>query len=369
MRGITDFDTLAEIILRFEAFVRAKDTQSGFFSDVISFSDSGAWLHDEEYYKRDIYTKIMAAMNCMSWDDKEIGSGKIAKSVHDAIKCAGKDSNLVDWRNILKFNDKFDNQGTKPDYQVLDRVFYNLYRGNDDKTAFEELTKIFGKSYDVIAFLFFIKNPDCYLPIRSRSIDKGLSRLGINYKTAYRCSWENYIGYVEVLSAIQEALNDLLPMRSPASLLDAHSFVWIIQNEEYYSLLLGIETENKISEKKSVAGSFLRDKALSYGADLPEYRDVKTLACKRDPNVVKWARKWANGKCQLCGNYAPFNDKSGQPYLEVHHIVWLSKGGSDKVYNAIALCPNCHSKMHIVDNPDDVQFLEKKAKEWCQTLV
>lgn len=55
------------------------------------------------------------------------------------------------------------------------------------------------------------------------------------------------------------------------------------------------------------------------------------------------------GFAQLCGNFAPFNDSEGKPYLESHHIIWLSKGGADSIDNTVALCPNCHKKMHIVN--------------------
>ena len=45
---------------------------------------------------------------------------------------------------------------------------------------------------------------------------------------------------------------------------------------------------------------------------------------------------------------APFYTKNNKPYLEAHHLKWLSKGGTDTIDNVVALCPNCHRKMHIV---------------------
>ncbi|WP_296863638.1 HNH endonuclease [Thermosyntropha sp.] len=29
------------------------------------------------------------------------------------------------------------------------------------------------------------------------------------------------------------------------------------------------------------------------------------------------------------------------------HIEWLSRGGTDTIDNTVALCPNCHRKMHV----------------------
>ena len=83
----------------------------------------------------------------------------------------------------------------------------------------------------------------------------------------------------------------------------------------------------------------------------------------RDEIIAEYTKRRANGICQLCGKEAPFCDENGQPYLESHHIIWLSKGGSDSIENTIALCPNCHKKMHIVDSPLDIMFLQNKNLE------
>ncbi|WP_230669148.1 HNH endonuclease [Methanosarcina barkeri] len=82
----------------------------------------------------------------------------------------------------------------------------------------------------------------------------------------------------------------------------------------------------------------------------------------RDPDVSALALKKANGYCQLCGNLAPFLKKDGTPFLEVHHIRWLSEGGVDDKTNTVALCPNCHRKMHILDLQDDRDFLINSIK-------
>lgn len=68
---------------------------------------------------------------------------------------------------------------------------------------------------------------------------------------------------------------------------------------------------------------------------------------KRNPDVVAEVLSRAKGKCEECKNKAPFIRKSDNtPYLEVHHIVSLSDGGDDTVENCIAVCPNCHRKLH-----------------------
>lgn len=68
---------------------------------------------------------------------------------------------------------------------------------------------------------------------------------------------------------------------------------------------------------------------------------------QRRPVVVAWVLQEADGKCELCAEGAPFTSKKGRPYLEVHHVRMLANGGSDGIRNAVALCPNCHRRLHI----------------------
>lgn len=40
-------------------------------------------------------------------------------------------------------------------------------------------------------------------------------------------------------------------------------------------------------------------------------------------------------------------------------MIWLSRGGEDSIANTVALCPNCHTRMHILDKPEDVDKLQE----------
>lgn len=64
-------------------------------------------------------------------------------------------------------------------------------------------------------------------------------------------------------------------------------------------------------------------------------RDVRNYVCAR-----------ANGKCEGCSSPAPFVRSDGTPYLEPHHLRRLSDGGPDHPAHVIALCPNCHRRVH-----------------------
>jgi 5-methylcytosine-specific restriction endonuclease McrA len=92
-----------------------------------------------------------------------------------------------------------------------------------------------------------------------------------------------------------------------------------------------------------------------------KYHQLLTKAYNRDFHIKEYAKKRANGICQLCEEKAPFYDLNGQPFLEVHHIKRLADGGSDSVDNTVALCPNCHRKMHILNKKEDVEKLIAKV--------
>ena len=97
----------------------------------------------------------------------------------------------------------------------------------------------------------------------------------------------------------------------------------------------------------------LKIKALENETEEVPYRPTVSQTYFRDPYIARYARLRANGKCQLCGKDAPFLDLQGIPYLESHHIIWLSRGGADTIDNTVGLCPNCHRKMHVLDQADD----------------
>lgn len=90
-------------------------------------------------------------------------------------------------------------------------------------------------------------------------------------------------------------------------------------------------------------------------------RPVITKAYERNPYVTELTKRRASGICALCQQPAPFKDKKGTPFLETHHIVWLSEGGEDTIENTVALCPNCHRKMHILNLESDLKSLRKQV--------
>jgi 5-methylcytosine-specific restriction enzyme A len=119
----------------------------------------------------------------------------------------------------------------------------------------------------------------------------------------------------------------------------------------------------KVREKKIKKLSIeeLKEKALKSRGRVGE-RKVQSVQFERNPAVAQFTKQRAAGKCDLCDLPAPFNDKDGKPYLESHHIIWLARGGEDTIDNTVALCPNCHRRLHILDSEEDINKLKKRRQ-------
>lgn len=115
-------------------------------------------------------------------------------------------------------------------------------------------------------------------------------------------------------------------------------------------------TKEKLLKEKPLEELRKRAKTAS---KKPQRRQTSSEQIVRDPAIAAYVKKAANGICDLCSKPAPFETKSG-PYLESHHVIPLADGGDDCISNAVALCPNCHRKMHSLNLALDKVMLSKK---------
>lgn len=111
--------------------------------------------------------------------------------------------------------------------------------------------------------------------------------------------------------------------------------------ERYYSRL-----DTEVSRLRG--DSKARKTLLEAAPESPVSFTTTTTIFRRNPGVIAEVLVRSNGHCEKCQKAAPFKRASdGSPYLEVHHHIPLSKGGNDKIENALALCPNCHREAHF----------------------
>lgn len=116
-------------------------------------------------------------------------------------------------------------------------------------------------------------------------------------------------------------------------------------DEEYF-----YEIQKRV-EKASQDTPQDRRRRLKEAEEKPEKLSVSSTQYKRNPDVIAEVLERADGVCEQCHQPAPFIRASNlTPFLEVHHKIPLSDGGTDTVGNAIAVCPNCHQKAHYGAN-------------------
>ena len=144
--------------------------------------------------------------------------------------------------------------------------------------------------------------------------------------------------------------------------------VWMfplrVKDRDHFSIDLTIQRGLEKEKEKKARKLSIEElkKRVKFSPRVPGNRDVKTKTYERSSIVSELAKRRAGGRCQLCLMEAPFKTKDGSPYLETHHIVWLSNGGEDTPENTVALCPNCHRKMHSLNLKKDRDFLIDAAK-------
>lgn len=92
---------------------------------------------------------------------------------------------------------------------------------------------------------------------------------------------------------------------------------------------------------------------------------------QRAPGVAANALRLANFKCEIDSDHQTFlSNVKGKPYVEAHHLIPFGNQGSypfslDVSANIVALCPNCHRRLHhgkIEDKTSDIKSLLSKRK-------
>jgi len=123
--------------------------------------------------------------------------------------------------------------------------------------------------------------------------------------------------------------------------------------------LLEEAAESRTREARRLSDEELKRRA-RLARKTPGQRIVTSTYYERNPHVAELSKRRAQGACQLCQQPAPFETRKG-PFLETHHIIWLAKGGEDSIANTVALCPNCHRKVHSLHLASDLKLLKSRA--------
>ncbi|MBQ3704126.1 MAG: HNH endonuclease [Oscillospiraceae bacterium] len=140
----------------------------------------------------------------------------------------------------------------KKDPQAFEKGLDGLFEGQDDQKSFEEIMVAIGGSFDVLGFIFFLKDCEKYLPIRSRLFNERFRLLGLDSDLEGNCTWSKYSEYMNWMKEIHGYLAK--NVNSKITLIDTHSFVWILPYLDQYLKQKVQLVEHKSFGKGTVVG-------------------------------------------------------------------------------------------------------------------
>lgn len=190
-----------------------------------------------EGYKEDLRKEALYRLDVRSWKRSELGKGRILARVIDAIEINDArrriKNNLVDWPNrygykYLSHRALLDAKSNRTMRYAFERWFFAFFKtSKSEEKAFAEFRELAGNRYDLVAYLFFLKDWNRFMPIAPNTFDKAFRLFGSDLVTSGRCSWANYARFNENLLQVQRALRHFRGIRD-ARLIDAHSFCWML---------------------------------------------------------------------------------------------------------------------------------------------
>lgn len=213
---------------RFQDLMRARSGRS-----FVSF-DEGQIASWEDYKPR-LRVHALSLLRIEDWTEGEVGSGAILRRLIDAIEIQDSRStltnNLVFWQNRFGHANR-DHRAllearTNPRTRMaFEQLLYGLFRGRaDEGSTFDRLSALTGAKYPLLAYLYFLKDMDRFMPIQPTGFDRVFGALGVQFSTLRQCNWENYKTFTAVLQSLRPLLREAAGL-SEVSLVDAHSFCW-----------------------------------------------------------------------------------------------------------------------------------------------
>ena len=289
---------------QFEAFQKFVEEQSNI--PLVSFA-SNPFTDEQEGYKYEIYRAARDKLAFQAWKESDIGSGDIIAATIESIEI--KNNNLVQWQSRYgdekrPHNPLYEAKKSPKMTKMIEQCLFRFYHKTDVENSFARLIEIFGKKYPLIAYLYFVKDNSKYLPISPTRFDNTFELLGANFKTSKRCSWKNYSQYIELITEIKRMLSEALS--SDVSMLDAHSFAWMLSGQmksqekladvkEYLSLS---ETERDAIVKSRIGQGKFRESLISYWSACA-VTGASELKLLRASHIKPWSKSDVSERLSL----------------------------------------------------------------------
>lgn len=223
--------TFAQAFQRFLRQVEYAEESPGPFHDFQS-----GLAHEMERYKEWLYFEARHRLNVQSWTKDWVGTGKILRCVIAGIEInegRGRRNNIVEWqgkkgpesRSTLKLLAARDD---RRQWLKAEHALWDMYADlADPEACFGRLVDLFGARYDLISYLFFMRDWNVFMPMKSSFFPEVFELLGVPHSMVKQCHWENYAGAMERLREVQRHLA-AYNIPNGVRLVDAHTFCWML---------------------------------------------------------------------------------------------------------------------------------------------
>ncbi|MDN3362207.1 HNH endonuclease [Priestia megaterium] len=282
----------------------------------------------------------------------------------------------MDLSEIILYLDLIKRKGNQPLIDELDMMVYHLGNHDQVKTFYNKIKEHEFRppfAFYLKTLIHFIEDYEECISLKNKILatQRNNRRPFIKLFThqILLCKSEE-----EALSILQEARNYGLNLDEKFWVSKFDSLEDIKKKQEKWKYEM--ENSDAYDNFSNIYEAFVTMKS-SYFKDLSE-EHLKSIIVEQqsqERNVVtrqintfmrktyikEYAKKIAQGICQLCDKEAPFIDRQGNPFLEVHHINYLSKGGEDEIDNVVALCPNCHRRIHMLEDEEDFKKILRRT--------
>jgi len=177
-----------------------------------------------EDYKPRLRDHALARLRVDEWSASQVGGGTILSRAIEAIEIqdsrpGGHVNNLVYWQNRYGHASR-DHRAlleavASPSLRTpVERLLFGLFRDSaDEGLTFDRLSEFTGRKYPLLAYLYFLKDIDRFMPISPTKIDYALAALGVEFATLGQANWENYASYVATLDGLRPLIAEAAARR------------------------------------------------------------------------------------------------------------------------------------------------------------
>lgn len=339
---ISDVKHIENIIDLFLEFVAHQPEQ-----DNLNISFGNGYLQKTEGYKLNVYAKASVILETHKWNEGNIISGEIAQK---AIKVMNiSDNNFVFKNQKMDFVKRLQEKPVEGG-----KIIFNLFQTDNDEESMEALAEFFGRKYDVLSYLFYLKNPNLYSPCKPTKLKESFNYLKMETYFFQSCTYQNFYDYCEALRELAMIYSNYV---GHINVLDAHSFAWVIAHHQKAREYIFEDPQLYSNDKKTLPDKEKQERFSKVKVRLNQSEFRKKI-------IEYWGKECCVTSCKLIDVLIASHIK---PWRDCK-----TNNESTNVYNGLLLSPNLDKMFDAgfisFENSGDILISSKLSEEDMDSL-